>query len=289
MDRYGTHDTPATPLNAYSGEAKMEKEVEAYESPFRYHFNRNKLPKGAKLGQALTPINPAGSPEANPFDAELVPTAPSASAEPAAPAFDYTESDAREFLQPLATNVHSESPIKPIRRARSARSSAALAAAGRVLSSFILIGVSAVVLFGVAYLSILWAPKLPKIDLGAIPFVAAANPSATPTRTAYPTSPPTPSVTVQPCTLWSDLTPADVGSVKCVYGTIVKIYHTEMMFEIIRFSERAGTFLVWDKKAYFEGIDKGMCVKVEGLIYKDASELYMEIAGSTWGPYTGCP
>ena len=153
---------------------------------------------------------------------------------------------------------------------------------------YIYIGVVLIIL---VLVTVLWIELLPKTHLG----LSISTPSLTRTSASSPPIPieespqKTPVSPSLDCVLWSDLTRSDVGMVKCVYGRIVKIYHTDIYFEIIRFSADAGTFLIWDRTVSFPGISTDMCVKVVGLIHQDASELYMEIAGSKLDSYSGCP
>jgi hypothetical protein len=148
-----------------------------------------------------------------------------------------------------------------------------------------------IVLLILVIVSVLWIELLPKTHLG----FSISTLIPTRTSTSFPSTPMkespqiTPASTLQECILWSDLTRSDVGVVKCVYGRIIKIYHNDIYFEIIRFSADAGTFLIWDRAVSFPGISTDMCVKVVGLIHQDASELYMEIAGSKLDSYSGCP
>jgi hypothetical protein len=181
-----------------------------------------------------------------------------------------------QSLPPLT--ILNNPPGKPDRKGKLLRTG------GKILAY----GFAGGVLIGIVFTSILWIVRLPKNNPQGVLY-PTREPTATLTVTAVEYAQSTPTSTPQDCILWSALTRSDVGTTKCVYGRIVKIYHNDVYFEIIRFSEDAGTFLIWDRKAYFPGIATDMCVKAVGTIQEDASELYMEIAGSTMDPYTGCP
>ena len=126
-----------------------------------------------------------------------------------------------------------------------------------------------------------------------------AFPISTSTPIPYPTSTPIP-IQFSPiptittifdsmnCISWENLTKEDVGFTRCVYGRIKKIYSSGDYLQIIRFSENAGTFLVWDKTFYFKGISIGDCVAFNGTIKKDATSLFMDIASTNKYEYSGC-
>jgi hypothetical protein len=97
-----------------------------------------------------------------------------------------------------------------------------------------------------------------------------------------------PTSTVWNCTLWSDLTNSDVGFSRCVYGRVVKVYSTDQYRQIIRFSNDAGTFLIWDQNDFF-GVIVGDCLAAEGTVHQNASSLFMYISGTTFKRVDGCP
>jgi hypothetical protein len=101
-----------------------------------------------------------------------------------------------------------------------------------------------------------------------------------------PTTPPT--ATYNNCILWSSLTRKDVGETICVFGRIVNIYSTGPYKEIIRFSQEAGTFLIWDRETTVD-MSIGDCVTATGIVQQDPSELFMDIQGTQFSEYTGCP
>jgi len=109
-----------------------------------------------------------------------------------------------------------------------------------------------------------------------------------PTLINIPTMVPTNTEILPNCILWSSLTSADVGNSRCIYGRIVKIYSTDVYRQIIRFSVNAGTFLIWDRNVSKE-VSVNQCIAAEGYIHQDASELYMEISGTTIIDYPRCP
>jgi serine/threonine protein kinase len=98
----------------------------------------------------------------------------------------------------------------------------------------------------------------------------------------------TPTSTLSHCRLWSSFNDSDVGKQRCVYGRIVKIYQTEQYVQIIRFSINAGTFLIWDRNDFVD-VSINDCIAAEGIILKDASSLYMDIVGTTFYDFSGCP
>jgi hypothetical protein len=72
------------------------------------------------------------------------------------------------------------------------------------------------------------------------------------------------------------VTDAQVGSIECVYGTVVKIQSTSTYVQIIRFSNEAGTFLVRGRIYYFQDLHRGDCVRVDGLVQRDGGYLLIE-------------
>jgi hypothetical protein len=101
-----------------------------------------------------------------------------------------------------------------------------------------------------------------------------------------PTMPPI--ATQNDCIIWSSLTRKDVGDTSCVFGRIVTIYATGPYKEIIRFSKEAGTFLIWDRETTVN-LSVGDCVTATGIVQQDPSELFMDIRGTQFGEYSGCP
>jgi hypothetical protein len=111
-----------------------------------------------------------------------------------------------------------------------------------------------------------------------------------PSLTYVPTTVPshTPTSILSNCKFWSSLTNSDVGNSLCVYGRVVKIYSTDQYRQIIRFSNNAGTFLIWDQNDFY-GVSVDNCLAAIGIIHQNASSLYMYISGTTFYEYSGCP
>ncbi len=107
-----------------------------------------------------------------------------------------------------------------------------------------------------------------------------------PSPTTYPTEPLIASSVN--CIPWSSLTNKDVDNSICVYGRIIKIYSAGQYLQIIRFSLDAGTFLIWDREETVD-LSVGQCITAEGIVHQDASELFMEIKGTEFNEYAGCP
>jgi hypothetical protein len=97
----------------------------------------------------------------------------------------------------------------------------------------------------------------------------------------------TPTTELPNCTLWSSLSKADVGEKRCVYGSVVKVYGTDVYRQIIRFSVEAGTFLIWGEKDFY-GVSVGDCIAAIGEIHQNPSSLYMDIAGAEFIDFPNC-
>lgn len=111
------------------------------------------------------------------------------------------------------------------------------------------------------------------------------NTSITLTKSA-PTSTRRPSPTLTPdpkdiCLRWDQVNDAHVESRNCVYGTIVKYCDSPPYKQIIRFSDEAGTFLLRAKYKYVNGIQRGECIHVKGMIIKTAGYLCIDLDDPT--------
>jgi hypothetical protein len=155
-------------------------------------------------------------------------------------------------------------------------------------SNFVpLVIVVSVILFAVGILFILvdtssnnqYVPPTPTLKSEVILY-----PTALPTDTISNT----PTSTLLNCILWSNLNNSDVNLSECVYGRVVKIYSTDQLAQIIRFSNEAGTFLIWSQYKYFPDVHINDCVAAVGYINQNVSEMYMDIENIDLYEYAGC-
>ena len=140
------------------------------------------------------------------------------------------------------------------------------------------------------------------ISSSSSPTTASPIPSLT-VRTLPPTRIPTvrssiyregtvgSALTGDSCYSWDQVTDRLIGSLVCVYGTVVKLYDTDNYAQIIRFSEDAGTFLIRGTHYYFEEVRRGDCVMVQGVVRRDGNYLLMvtdeDSTRLSIGPYCG--
>jgi uncharacterized Zn finger protein (UPF0148 family) len=123
------------------------------------------------------------------------------------------------------------------------------------------------------------------------PISQAPAPTQTRYKTPTPFVRPTKTATQQPnCIYWTQLTSADVYKTRCVYGRIVKIYSAGNYIQVIRFSDKAGTFMIADYNYYFESVQVGQCVAVIGIVGKNESGYLMSVKNTElYLNYRGCP
>lgn len=97
-----------------------------------------------------------------------------------------------------------------------------------------------------------------------------------PTSTA-----PRPSPTPE-CISWSKISLENVGDNVCVFGYVKHWYSTEDYATIIRFSEDANHFIMFDVLYEYPDLDAGSCVSAEGYIQRMGQMPALNINGSLY-------
>lgn len=136
-------------------------------------------------------------------------------------------------------------------------------------------------------------------------FSPTPSPPPTSTRTPSPTLTMTPSPTKDPiaearsvsmtqtteadvCYRWDQVDDSYMGTRICVYGKIVKLQETGSYAQIVRFSDEAGTFMLWSKWFTYLGLERGRCVAAFGVLTRDGGLFGMEIGMTDLYDYEGC-
>ena len=74
----------------------------------------------------------------------------------------------------------------------------------------------------------------------------------------------------------------------CVYGRITKLQDSERYAQIVRFSNEAGTFMLWSEWFTYLGLDPGKCVAAVGFLSKEGGFIGMGIGSTELYEYDGC-
>ena len=143
---------------------------------------------------------------------------------------------------------------------------------------------------------------------GVAQTAAAFSPTPSPTRTPTPTPTetkiPTPTVNraatssarsktqtaeADDCIPWDQVDDSMMGRMGlCVYGRIIKLQETERYPQIVRFSNEAGTFMLWSEWFTYLGLQPGMCVAAVGFLNRQGGMIGMEIGITQLYEYDGC-
>ena len=138
----------------------------------------------------------------------------------------------------------------------------------------------------------------------AAAFSPTPSPSRTPTLKPTATKTPTPTLNraatayaksktqtaeANSCTPWDQINDSMMGLRGiCVYGRIVKLQESERYAQIVRFSNEAGTFMLWSEWFTYLGLDRGMCVAAVGFLTRQGNMIGMEIGITQLYEYDGC-
>lgn len=102
--------------------------------------------------------------------------------------------------------------------------------------------------------------------------VQAPSPTRIPTTRARPIATPS-------CLPWQEIPHTAVGQRLCVYGIVKRWYRTPDFATVIRFTENANDFILYDTTYTFTELAPGACVKATGLVENMGRRLAMNIGG----------
>lgn len=138
----------------------------------------------------------------------------------------------------------------------------------------------------------------------AAAFSPTPPPTSTPTPKPTATKIPTPTVNraatssarsktqtaeANACIPWDRIDDSMMGLQGiCVYGRITKLQETERYPQIVRFSNEAGTFMLWSEWFTYLGLQPGMCVAAVGFLNRQGGMIGMEIGITQLYEYDGC-
>lgn len=148
--------------------------------------------------------------------------------------------------------------------------------------------------------------ELAKTGVAQTAAAYSPTPPPPPTSTPSPTSTKIPSPTVDRvaearaismtqtaeadiCIRWDQVNESHFGPTKiCVYGRIVKLQESERYAQIVRFSDEAGTFMLWSEWFTYLGLDRGKCVAAVGYLTREGNFIGMGIGFTEMYDYDGC-
>ena len=148
----------------------------------------------------------------------------------------------------------------------------------------------AMAMTGVAQTAAAYTPTPPPPTPTEIPSpTATIKPTPTINRTATARSRATQTAEANPCIRWDEVDDSYFAANPiCVYGRIVKLQESERYPQIVRFSNEAGTFLLWSEWFTYLGLEPGMCVAAVGYLTRDGNLFGMEIGVTKLYEYSGC-
>lgn len=90
------------------------------------------------------------------------------------------------------------------------------------------------------------------------------------------------------CIRWDQINDSHIGTELCVYGRVVKLQESDVYAQIVRFSDEAGTFLLWSEWFTFLGLTRGDCVAAVGYLTREGGLIGMGIGFAELYEYDGC-
>ena len=87
---------------------------------------------------------------------------------------------------------------------------------------------------------------------------------------------------IQDCVRWDEVTFADIGKTLCVYGKVKRWLSIGEFTTVIRFSENASDFQMYDVDYWWADLKSGECVMAEGIIERTNQRPALNINGDLY-------